>query len=113
MNLVNQQLIVQWVPGGGGGGGTDGRGKYGRFVGAADKSSDRGGNRRIGTGARRNISGGMGGMARLQVLFEDHMSILYLWYRNNWIDLNAGSVLPTIQFHILCMNWHLCGICGE
>ena len=55
--------------------------------------------------------GGSGSTARVQVRYDAHMLALSLWDRENFQTILAGTVLPTVQGHIICKNWHLCGLC--
>ena len=42
-----------------------------------------------------------------------HLPSLYLRDGDNLWSILAGAVLPTLNGHVLCNNWHLCGVCWE
>ena len=45
--------------------------------------------------------------------YEAHLTALSLWDGENSQTILAGTVLPTVQGHILCKNWHLCVLFWE
>ena len=63
-----------------------------------------------GTGA---WTGGAGGDVRVQVCYEELLSVLSLWDRENTRTILLGTVIFTVQDHIICKKWNLCGLCLE
>ena len=54
-----------------------------------------------------------GGPARVRVRYNAHLPSLSLRGGENSRYILAGAVLPTLHGHVLCKNWHLCGVCWE
>ena len=50
---------------------------------------------------------------RVQVRYNTHLPALSLRGGDNWRTLLTGMVLPTLHDHVICKNWHLCGVCSE
>ena len=73
-------------------------------------SSDGGGS---GLEVKIKKVGTPGGDARVQVRYDTYLPTLYLWDGKKLRTLLAGAVIPTIHDHVLCKNWHLCGVCWE
>ena len=36
-----------------------------------------------------------------------------LWDGEQTRSILTGAVLPTLHGHVLCKNWHMCGVCRE
>ena len=49
----------------------------------------------------------------VQARYDAHLPALYLWDAENLRTILARTVLPTVQGHVLCKNWHLCGLYWE
>ena len=54
-----------------------------------------------------------GGSSRVRVRYDVHLPSLSRWYRENLRSILTGAVLPTLCGHVLCKNWHMCGVCWE
>ena len=55
----------------------------------------------------------MGGSAQVEARCNAHLPSLYLRYGENSRSILVGAVLPGLHVHVLCKNWHLCGVCWE
>ena len=51
-----------------------------------------------------------GGSARVMVRYDAHLPSLSLRDRENSRSILTGAVLPTLRGHVLCKNWHMCGV---
>ena len=49
----------------------------------------------------------------MRVRYEAHLTTLYLQDGEKLRTIIEEMVLPTVQGHILCENWHLCRLCWE
>ena len=49
----------------------------------------------------------------MRVSYDAHLPYLYLWDGENSWSILMGAVLPTLRDHVLCKNWHMCGVCWE
>ena len=87
--------------GGGGSGGDSGGGINGGRDGG------------VGQGSGGVGSGGARGAKTVRVRYEAHLTALSLWYRENARIIMAGTVLRTVQVHVICNNWILHGLCCE
>ena len=86
--------------GGGGGGGGGGSGGNGSGGGSSDRKL-------------APKVGATGGPSQVWACYEGHLPSLSLWYGNNLWSILAVAVLPNLHIHIICKNWHLCGVCWE
>ena len=98
--------------GSGGGGGTIGGGKRYRCGGGGRGGrGGRGGSgdRGRGGGAGQGGASGRGGLARstarMWVHYDAHLPSMSLRYRENLCTILAGTVIPTVQGHILSKTW--------
>ena len=70
-----------------------------------------GGSRRKGRGAvwsgTRAVTGGSVGATRVHVCYEEHLLNFYLRDKENLHNILVGALLPTVQGHVICNNWHL------
>ena len=64
-----------------------------------------------GWGSSGSGGGGAGSTARVRVCYDAHPTALYLQDRENLRTVLAGTVLTTVQGHVICNNWHLYGLC--
>ena len=49
----------------------------------------------------------------MRVGYDAHLPFLYLWDREQTRSILTGAVLPSLRGHVLCKNWHMCGVCWE
>ena len=49
-------------------------------------------------------------LAQVRARYEAHLPSLSLWDGENSGSILVGAVLPTLHVHVLCKNWHLCGV---
>ena len=49
----------------------------------------------------------------MRVRYDAHLPALSLTDGENSRTILAERVLPTVQGHNICKNWHLCGLCWE
>ena len=54
-----------------------------------------------------------GGSAQVRVRYVAHLTSLSLQNGENSQSILTGAVLPTLHGHVLCKNWHMCGVCWE
>ena len=54
-----------------------------------------------------------GGSTRVRVRYDAHLPSLSLWDGEKTRSILSGAVLPTLNGHVLCKNWHMCGVCWE
>ena len=54
-----------------------------------------------------------GGSSRVRVRYAAHLPSLSLWDGEQTWSILTGEVLPTLRSHVLCKNWHMCGVCWE
>ena len=54
-----------------------------------------------------------GGPTQVQVRYEVHLPSLYLCDGDKLRSILVGTVLPTLNSHVLCKNRHLCRVCWE
>ena len=50
------------------------------------------------------------GAVRECVSYNAHLTALFLQDEENLRTLLAGTLLPTLQGHVICKNWHLYGL---
>ena len=50
---------------------------------------------------------------RVQVQCNAHLPALSLWYGEKSRTILVGTVLPTLQGHVICKNWHMLVVCWE
>ena len=55
----------------------------------------------------------IGGSTRVRVRYDAHLPPLSLRDGDNLRSILTGEVLPTLRSHVLCKNWHICGVCWE
>ena len=87
--------------GGGGGGGSGGGG-------GDSEGRDRGRGRCAGRGGADGGVGGAVSNTRVRVRYDMHLPALYFRFGENSRTILAGTVLPTVQGHVLCTNRYLC-----
>ena len=81
----------------------------GIYGGGGDRSSrEKGGG--AGQIRDRMVSGGV---TRVGVRYEAHLPALSLRDGEKPHTIIAGAFLPAVQGHVICKNWHLCGLCWE
>ena len=51
-----------------------------------------------------------GGAAQVRTHYEVHLPSLSFRCGYNLQSILEGAVLPTLHIHVLCKNWHLCGV---
>ena len=49
----------------------------------------------------------------MQARYEAHPPSQLLWDGENPRFIPAEAVFPTLKGHVICKNWHLCGVCWE
>ena len=49
----------------------------------------------------------------MRVRYDAHLPSLSLRDGEQTRSILTGEVLPTLRGHVLCKNWHLCGVCWE
>ena len=49
----------------------------------------------------------------MRVRYDTHLTSLSLRDGVQTWSILTGAVLPTLQGHVLCKNWHMCGVCWE
>ena len=54
-----------------------------------------------------------GGSTRVRVRYDAHLPSLSLRDGEKTRSILMGAVLPTLHGHVLCKNWHMCGVCWE
>ena len=54
-----------------------------------------------------------GGSTRVRVRYDAHLPSLSLRDGDQTWSILTGAVLPTLHGHVLCKNWHMCGVCWE
>ena len=54
-----------------------------------------------------------GGLERVRVRYDAHLPSLSLWDGEQTRSILTGAVLPTLRGHVICKNWHMCGVCWE
>ena len=79
-----------------------------RASGKSGNGSNR--NSSIGGGNPKSKVGAAGVGARVRVLYDAHLPALYIRYGEKFWNLLVGKVLPTLHGHVLCKNFHLCGV---
>ena len=47
----------------------------------------------------------------MRARYELELTSLSLRGKENLRSILAGIVLPTLHIHVLCKNWHFCGVC--
>ena len=52
----------------------------------------------------------MGGPAQVWAHYDAHLPSLSLWDGDKSRSVLEGAVLPTLQSHVLCKNWHFYGV---
>ena len=52
-----------------------------------------------------------GSTARVRVRYDAHLPALSLRDVKKLRDILSGTVIPTVQGHVICKNWNLCGLC--
>ena len=54
-----------------------------------------------------------GGSAKVKVRYDANLPSLSLQDGENSRSILSRAVLPTLHGHVICKNWHLCGVCWE
>ena len=54
-----------------------------------------------------------GGSTRVRVRYDAHLPSLSLRDGEQTRSILTGAVLPTLLGHVLCKNWHMCGVFWE
>ena len=49
----------------------------------------------------------------MMVRYDAHLPSLSLRDGEQTRSILTGAVLPTLRGHVLCKNWHMCGVCWE
>ena len=81
-----------------------------------------GGAPKIGGGGSNGGSGGrnkipltkvhaMGGPAQVWARYDAHLPSMYFWDGDKLRSILSGEFLPNLHSHIICKEWHLCGVC--
>ena len=52
-----------------------------------------------------------GGTAQVKARYGAQLPSLSLWYGEKSWSILEGEILPTLHNHVICKNWHLCGVC--
>ena len=52
-----------------------------------------------------------GVLVLVRVRYDAHLPALSLWGMDNSWTLPAGTVLSTLNGHIIYKNWHICRVC--
>ena len=54
-----------------------------------------------------------GGSTQVRARYDAHLPSLSLREGEQTRLILTGAVLPTLHGHVLCKNWHMCGVCWE
>ena len=49
----------------------------------------------------------------MRVRYDAHIPSLSLQDGEQTCSILNGAVLPTLRGHVLCKNWHMCGVCWK
>ena len=49
----------------------------------------------------------------MRVRYNAHLPSLFLRDGEQTRSILTGAVLLTLRGHVLCKNWHMCGVCWE
>ena len=84
-----------------------------RSVGGSGSGGGNGGGNAVGNGGAGWCGAGagtgvLGGAARVWVCYEEHLPDLFVQGGENLRTILEGKVLPMVQGHVLCKNWHPC-----
>ena len=49
----------------------------------------------------------------MRMRYDVHLPSQSLRDRENSRFILTGAVLPALRAHVICKNWHMCGVCWE